>query len=156
MYHRLNRFAKSEDLPDLAMAVKLADCAARMGQPTPVIIRAGETLDLEILSIMEGPHELENPDMANIRKIAPGCDALEKCLRRRNHVLVEDHRNQALKEMRAPNKYQCARVGCVIHALSQKSLFRCGGPCSPEEKPHYCSKECQKLVSQHNLHINCL
>ncbi|KAI0316427.1 hypothetical protein OF83DRAFT_1126871 [Amylostereum chailletii] len=49
------------------------------------------------------------------------------------------------KVRRAPNAYECARDGCGLRAGSQTMLKKCGGPCPPESKPHYCSKECQRM-----------
>ncbi|TBU49069.1 hypothetical protein BD309DRAFT_910846 [Dichomitus squalens] len=48
------------------------------------------------------------------------------------------------KVAKAPNQYRCAADGCGINAMNKGALRRCGGRCPPEQKPHYCSAECQE------------
>lgn len=61
--------------------------------------------------------------------------------------IQEEQRKMAAKIARAPNAYVCAAQGCGIEGSKKASLMRCAGKCPAERKPHYCSKECQKMVS---------
>lgn len=47
----------------------------------------------------------------------------------------------------ASRLHVCAADGCGVHAMHKQGLKACGGRCSLDVKPHYCSKECQKKVS---------
>ncbi|PIL36882.1 hypothetical protein GSI_00572 [Ganoderma sinense ZZ0214-1] len=47
------------------------------------------------------------------------------------------------KVAKAPNRYRCAAEGCGIQAVNKSALRKCGGDCSLDKKPHYCSVDCQ-------------
>lgn len=51
------------------------------------------------------------------------------------------------KVSRSPNAYICAAEGCGIEGTRKSGLMSCAGPCPRDMKPSYCSKECQKTVS---------
>ncbi|RDX43878.1 hypothetical protein OH76DRAFT_1409685 [Lentinus brumalis] len=74
-----------------------------------------------------------------------------------------DVRQRILEKMRhAPSRYTCAEPSCGFRSLKAHQFRRCAGPCSPEVKPGYCSKACQRkdwarhkaVLPQHN-HSNC-
>ncbi|KAI0822675.1 hypothetical protein BC628DRAFT_1388561 [Trametes gibbosa] len=44
----------------------------------------------------------------------------------------------------APHLYRCAAPGCAIQTTKKSALLKCGGSCSPERKPRYCSVGCQR------------
>ncbi|VDB87152.1 unnamed protein product [Peniophora sp. CBMAI 1063] len=62
---------------------------------------------------------------------------------------VYERRGQAIakKEVagEAPSAFECARPGCGRGAEGKEKLLRCGGACTADVKPYYCSRECQKL-----------
>lgn len=64
---------------------------------------------------------------------------------------LQDQQAQEQKRLakvaKTPNQYRCAADGCSIQAMNKGALRKCGGPCLPEQKPHYCSAECQEKVS---------
>jgi hypothetical protein len=51
-----------------------------------------------------------------------------------------------MRVRRKPNAFECARDGCGIAASTPGALRRCAGKCPPEDKPYYCSSECQRMV----------
>jgi hypothetical protein len=57
-----------------------------------------------------------------------------------------EHQRRAAKVSKAPNFYRCAAEGCGIESTKKSGLPKCSGPCSPDVKPSYCSKECQRAV----------
>lgn len=64
---------------------------------------------------------------------------------REKELEAEDDKKQK-KVSKAPNMYICAAQGCAIQATKKSGLSRCAGKCSPETKPGYRSKSCQKAV----------
>ncbi len=52
----------------------------------------------------------------------------------------------------ASRLHACAAEGCGVHAVHKQGLKACAGRCSPDVKPHYCSKDCQRKVSS-LLHV---
>ncbi|TFK84507.1 hypothetical protein K466DRAFT_567188 [Polyporus arcularius HHB13444] len=44
----------------------------------------------------------------------------------------------------ASRLHACAAEGCGVHVVHKQGLKACAGRCSPDVKPHYCSKDCQR------------
>ncbi|RDX43186.1 hypothetical protein OH76DRAFT_1488077 [Lentinus brumalis] len=72
----------------------------------------------------------------------PLWDALKK---RETEIVAKERRRRA-KVAKNPGAYICAAEGCNVEGLHKAALRACGGGCSADLKPHYCSKECQKRV----------
>jgi hypothetical protein len=45
---------------------------------------------------------------------------------------------------KSPSLYQCAAERCGIDVTKKSGLSQGAGPCLPDIKPSYCSKDCQK------------
>ena len=58
-----------------------------------------------------------------------------------------EEENRLAKVAKAPNQYHCAADGCGIQAVNKSALRKCGGHCPLDQKPHYCSADCQAQVS---------
>ena len=61
--------------------------------------------------------------------------------------IIINNAPNSLARGRRPKAYVCAADGCGLEATSKTALMRCAGPCKLEDKPSYCSKECQRRVS---------
>ena len=64
-------------------------------------------------------------------------EAVERATQRRDDRVQENR-----------NRYFCAAEGCGIEGTRRSALPECKGQCSPEGKPSYCSKQCQKKASR--------
>ncbi|KAH9929822.1 uncharacterized protein B0H18DRAFT_996426 [Fomitopsis serialis] len=68
----------------------------------------------------------------------------------REEAVYRMHLARQHKVAKAPNAYQCAAEGCGIQGTRKAALMRCSGKCEGLNKPHYCSKECQRKDWQHH------
>ncbi|KAH6902677.1 hypothetical protein BKA70DRAFT_1306326 [Coprinopsis sp. MPI-PUGE-AT-0042] len=59
-------------------------------------------------------------------------------------IRAMEQREAQMKEVEEPSQDMCAASGCSIQTDTGTMFSRCGGPCDTDEKPYYCSKECQK------------
>ncbi|KDQ58271.1 hypothetical protein JAAARDRAFT_193688 [Jaapia argillacea MUCL 33604] len=62
----------------------------------------------------------------------------------RKRELEEENRRRDRKVAKAPLAYMCAAQGCGIEGTKKAALLQCAGKCPRDQKPSYCSKECQK------------
>ncbi|KAL1752575.1 hypothetical protein FB107DRAFT_265390 [Schizophyllum commune] len=62
----------------------------------------------------------------------------------RNDQVRKEKKKMDAKRGKEPNRYRCANPGCGILAEAGKMLKQCAGKCDIDQKPHYCSKECQR------------
>ncbi|KAJ7243101.1 hypothetical protein B0H12DRAFT_1311762 [Mycena haematopus] len=69
---------------------------------------------------------------------------LWRAMGRRNEEMAAEENKRSAKVAKAPKAYKCVAKGCGVEGTSKSPLLRCGGKCPPENKPSYCSKECQK------------
>lgn len=124
------------NIDSMYRAALAADAAVALGFTSPAVLDIARTLQRAKFRTNEPPFlrffQLENLWDA-VDKLTLECDT------RIN--------KQEEKVQKNSNAYRCAAPGCGIEASSKSGLMRCAGPCSPNAKPAYCSKECQKKVS---------
>ena len=58
----------------------------------------------------------------------------------------DDYRAEVERLSRPVAEWFPCSAGCGIEASKLSGLYRCSGQCTPDLKPRYCSKECQRLV----------
>lgn len=143
-YNYLAKFNRSHNGLYLTEAARCANRAAILKESAGVMCHTARLLSDTVKILATGKRRLNH--VASICKVDSECIPLKRYLERRDRAIEESTRARAHKEARAPNHYKCARNDCGIRATSQRALYKCGGPCAPEVEPHYCSKECQKLV----------
>jgi hypothetical protein len=55
-------------------------------------------------------------------------------------------RKRDVKTSKSRNLYQCTAERCGIDATTKSGLSQCAGPCLPDIKPSFSSKDCQRTV----------
>ncbi|KAI0314577.1 hypothetical protein OF83DRAFT_1085556 [Amylostereum chailletii] len=145
--YRMSTYEEKKDGWDLVQCVLWAEQAAEYGLVTPPGLFAVRQLHQTLASFATpAGARFSEKDEAFYRHETAGIKYMWTFMRRRTDALERGGQALVEKARSTPNKYACAREGCGIRAESQAALRRCGGPCAPERKPHYCSRECQKTV----------
>lgn len=149
--HFLNRF-NNADIPntsDIINAGYCADSAVTLGSTAPAVLAVAQRYH-QILAVAD--QLIADPEaLRSFKEHAANVTALWGLSERRMRAMNREKEEQAAKEGRRPNAYQCAQEGCPITATAQAALKRCGGPCPEVRKPTYCSRECQKAVRVRTL-----
>ena len=130
-------------------ACELANECAALGYMPPIVIQAGKAAE------DAGWRPLSEPTMTTLHNSAINPElfsefekltALWRAMDKRTKQYQGAETKRTEKQNRRPNAYVCAGEGCGIEATSKSSLMRCSGPCTGENKPSYCSKDCQRRV----------
>jgi hypothetical protein len=64
----------------------------------------------------------------------------------RNAEIRAGKQKRDVKTSKSPNLCQCAAERCGIDATTKSGLSQCAGPCLPDIKPSFYSKDCQRAV----------
>ena len=132
----------------LYRAGKLADMAASLGYVSPNIL--GVAGRIEELGCRNQADCKFNTDTTRYQQLEFLWRAYDTYRAKRN----SKERQRDVKVANAPNSYRCAAEGCGIEATSKSGLSRCSGPCTPDVKPSYCCKECQRAVGLLGCHVS--
>ncbi|KAH9929821.1 uncharacterized protein B0H18DRAFT_1117350 [Fomitopsis serialis] len=121
---------------DMHRAAVAADAAAAQGLVTPIVLFIAQFVAMPF-----GPRgDASLKDMPQF-----ACLSDLWCIwERRNEEMQLEQLARDRKVSRAPNAYRCAAEGCGIEGTKKATLLRCAGKCQGANKPHYCSKECQR------------
>ena len=127
-------------LPDLdaegplLLAARYANASVRLGHVSRAVLRVGDALQIALGSDWKARIARSFPPLARVLGAVERADARSDEMR-------------SVKVANDPGAYVCAMRGCGVEGRGKAALRACGGPCAPAVKPHYCSKECQRLVS---------
>ena len=146
---RLDPDNSSCDVDATYRACAFANMAIEKGLVSPIALRIAQ--DAERLGFrrwedltLELPHDSRHgvtPDkIAKLTSLWAVADGRKAELQERQVKWEE-------KQAKRPNAYACAAERCGIEATRKAGLMRCAGSCALEDKPSYCSKECQRRVS---------
>ncbi|KAJ7259995.1 hypothetical protein B0H12DRAFT_1048599 [Mycena haematopus] len=119
----------------LYSAAICADAASARGLTTSTAV---EITDILCRSATQYSIEVRNSPRYGVFR------NLWRAMDRRDEEKVAEENKRSVKVAKAPNAYKCAAAGCGVEGTSKSALLRCGGECPQEDKPSYCSKECQK------------
>ena len=125
------------NIDSMYRAAFAANACAALGLTSPVVLYIGKTLERAKFRSQEPQHK-------RFRQLESLWEVVDK------RTLEFDYQLNKREEkvQRNPNAYRCAAPGCGIEATRKSGLMRCAGPCSPDVKTSYCSKDCQKKVLQ--------
>jgi hypothetical protein len=132
---------KAIQIDDLYRAGGLADASASFGFVSPNVLSIARDIERHGFRRQE---DCKFPEVNTTR-----FEKLENLWEIYDTFTAEkeaEHQRRANKVLNAPNFYRCAAEGCGIESTKRSGLPKCSGPCSPDVKPSYCSKECQRAV----------
>ena len=131
------------DADKLYRAGFYADQCLALGFNPPIIVLIAS--NIENLGFRRQSDNRFTPGIDVSRFVA--LENLWEALDENKAAVANLNRRREQKVNKRPNAYYCATPGCGIEATKKSALMRCSGPCSADEKPSYCSKECQRKVS---------
>ena len=125
----------------LYRAARCADECAALGLTTPTVLAVGQYVErAKPRCRVDRQGTYTDPDrFIKLR-------SLWKVIDKRTTEFESKLKRTEVKAERNPNAYRCAASGCGIEATSKTGLMRCAGACPVDDKPAYCSKECQRQV----------
>ena len=115
-----------------------ADDCASLGFVSPMVLGIGRKIQ-ELMTLPNIP-EARHPRFQ-------GLVFLWEAVERRQQEINAEQEKHNDKVAKTPNLFVCAAPGCGIEATRKSALLKCAGNCPSDVKPSYCSKECQKAVS---------
>ena len=130
-------------------ACALADGVVQLGLISPIVLviaQATENAGFRRWEDLKCELPPNSSHGANPDKFAMFTSLWEAADRRKDELQQKEARREE-KHTKRPKAYVCAADGCGLEATSKTALMRCAGPCKLEDKPSYCSKECQRRVS---------
>jgi hypothetical protein len=127
-------------IDDLYRAGTHADACASYGLITPIVLSIGNRI--ETLGLRRQADCRYRTDTTRFEML----EFLWAAIEARNAEILSEKKKRDKKTSKAPNLYQCAAERCGIEATRKSGLLQCSGPCLPNVKPSYCSKDCQKAV----------
>jgi hypothetical protein len=138
---RSNIDKETLQIDDLYRAGELADACASYGLITPIVLFIGTRIETVGLR-RQADCRFRGTDTTRFEML----EFLWAALEARNAEIQAEKQKRDAKASKAPNLYQCAADRCGIEATKKSGLSRCSGPCLPDVKPSYCSKDCQRAV----------
>ncbi|KAI0075984.1 hypothetical protein K474DRAFT_1772898 [Panus rudis PR-1116 ss-1] len=116
-------------------AAWFANTCLELGLLTPCLLHIAK----RTRTMMDHPN-FQSQNWARFREFEYLWEALEA----QEKVVNAKEAKRDKKVAATPLAYRCAAEGCGIEATKKSALSKCAGKCPMDQKPYYCSKECQR------------